>query len=67
MAILKVQTAGLPVISSYYVNVSDVVWWQNALLPSEQDIGALAGRIEHLIEHPELCSKMDTQGQRFVE
>ena len=66
MAVLEVQTVRLFLISSYRVDISDVVV-SGKMHCLRLSIGALVEKIEYLIKYSELCSKIDSQGYRFVE
>jgi len=68
LVLQEAQAMGLPIISTYHNGIPEgVIHGKSGFLVSERDVDALAEKLEYLIEHPGLCSKMGRFGRQFVE
>lgn len=68
VVLMEAQATGLPVISTLHSGIPEVVHEdKSGFLVPERDVNALAEKIESLIEHPEVWSKMGKYGRKFVE
>lgn len=68
VVLMEAMSTGMPVISTYHSGIPEIVEdGKSGFLVPERDINALAGRLEYLIKHPELCSEMGRVGRDFVE
>jgi colanic acid/amylovoran biosynthesis glycosyltransferase len=68
VVLMEAQATGLPMISTFHTGIPEaVVDGKSGFLVPEQDVNALIEKIEYLIEHPELWSKMGRYGRKFVE
>ena len=67
-AIKEAMATGLPVISTFHSGIPELVTdGVMGLLVPERDADSLAGSLEYLIRHPEICSEMGLAGRRQVE
>ena len=68
VSLLEAQATGLPVIATSVGSVDQaMVDGESGFLVPPRDIGALAEKLQYLIEHPEICSDMGYAGRRYVE
>jgi colanic acid/amylovoran biosynthesis glycosyltransferase len=68
LVLQEAQAAGLPVVSTLTGGIPEgVLNGKSGFLVPERDVGALAKKIEYLVEHPELWSEMGRCGRKFVE
>ena len=68
LVLQEAQAVGLPVISTLHNGIPEgVIDGKSGFLVPEKDAGALAERIEYLIEHSELWPEMGRIGRKFVE
>ena len=68
LVLQEAQAMGLPIISTYHDGIPEgVVDGRSGFLVPERDVDALAEKLEYLIEHPELWSKMGRFGREFVK
>lgn len=68
ISLIEAQAAGIPVISTWHAGAPDlVVDSQSGFLVSERNAHALAERLRHLIEHPELWRSFGQAGRARVE
>ena len=68
VVLMEAQATGLPIISTYHTGIPEVVVdGKTGFLVPEEDVDALAERLEYLIEHPELWPDMGHAGRKFVE
>jgi colanic acid/amylovoran biosynthesis glycosyltransferase len=66
--IKEAMATGLPVISTFHSGIPELVTdGVMGLLVPERDADSLAGSLEYLIRHPEICSEMGLAGRRQVE
>jgi len=66
--LMEAHATGLPIISTYHSGILEVVInAKSGFLVPERDIDALVEKLQYLIEHPELWSKMGRFGREFVE
>ncbi len=67
LVLQEAQAVGLPVISTFHNGIPDgVLDGKSGFLVPEKDADALAEKLEYLILHPEVWSKMGKCGQEFV-
>jgi colanic acid/amylovoran biosynthesis glycosyltransferase len=67
-AIVEAMAWGLPVLSTRHSGIPEVIQdGESGFLVPERDAGALAERLEYLIEHPEIWQEMGKKGREFVE
>jgi len=68
LVIQEAQASGLPVISTLHNGIPEgVLDGKSGFLVPERDVDALAERLVHLIEHPEIWPKMGRAGRAYVE
>jgi len=68
VVLMEAQAAGLPIISTYYTGIPEVVVdGKSGFLVPEKDVDVLAEKLEYLIEHPEIWSDKGQYGRKFVE
>jgi len=68
VVLMEAQATGLPIISTYHTGIPEVILeGKSGFLVPEKDVEALVKKLEYLIEHPELWSKMGHYGRKFVE
>ena len=66
--LLDAQAAGMPVIATRHADIPEyVIDEESGLLAPERDVEALAERIIHLADHPDLWLAMGQSGRRHVE
>lgn len=66
--LMEAQAQGLPIVSTLHSGIPEIVLdGQSSFLVPEQDVDALAERLEYLIEHPDLWPEMGRAGRKFVE
>ncbi len=67
VSILEAQAAGLPVISTQHSGIPEILLdGESGWLFPERDADAIADRLNHLIEHPDLCLAFGNRGRSFV-
>ena len=67
VALMEAMAVGLPVISTFHSGIPELV--QNGVsgfLVAERDVEGLAGKLIHLIEHPERRHQMGQAGRLYV-
>jgi colanic acid/amylovoran biosynthesis glycosyltransferase len=68
VSLMDAQASGMPVLSTRHSGIPEVVCeGQSGFLVPERDVGALAERLTHLVEHPEIWAAMGRAGRRHVE
>ena len=68
IVLMEAQATGLPIISTYHSGIPEVVVdGKSGFLIPEKDVDALTKKLEYLIEHPELWSKVGNYGRKFIE
>ncbi len=68
LTIMEAMASGMPVVASRHGGIPElVVDGESAFLVPERDVDALAERITHLIENPDVWPKMGRAGRAFVE
>ena len=68
VSILEAQAVGLPVISTRHSGIPEIVLdGESSWLVPERDANALAERLDHLIQHPELGIALGARGRSLVE
>lgn len=68
VSLLEAQASGLPVIGTWHGGIPEVVQdGHNGYLVSQRNAHALAERLRHLIEHPELWGPFGRAGRAVVE
>ncbi len=66
--ILEAMASGVPVISTYHAGIPEVITdGVNDFLVPEHASTALANKVLHLLEHPELWSTIAKNGREYVE
>ena len=66
--LMEAQASGLPVVATWHGGIPELVAdGQSGYLVSERNSHALAERLRHLIEHPELWGPMGRAGRAVVE
>lgn len=66
--IKEAMATGLPVISTYHSGIPElVIEEETGFLVPEKDVKALAERLDYLLSHPELWSRMGKKGRKVVE
>jgi glycosyltransferase involved in cell wall biosynthesis len=66
-ALLEAMACGLPVVATQVSGSRDVINDQVGYLVPVEDVGALATRLRHMIEAPELRRQMSANARRLVE
>lgn len=67
VVVMEAQAVGLPIVATSVGSVSQVVInGKSGFLVPERDVDALTEKLEHLIDYPELWSKMGKFGRQFV-
>lgn len=62
------QATGLPVISTYHADIPEVVLnGKSGYLVNEKDVADLTEKINYLLEHPDLWSKLGCEGRKHIE
>jgi len=68
LVLQEAEAMGLPVISTLHNGIPEgVLDGQSGFLVRERDVGALASKLQYLIEHPEIWLEMGLAGRKFVE
>lgn len=68
VALMEAQASGLPVISTRYGCISEIVEdGKSGFLVPPENIEALTEKLTYLIEHPEIWLKMGKAGRKIVE
>jgi len=68
VSIIEMAASGMPVVSTTHCDIPEVVLdGETGLLAPERDVDALAGRLEHLLAHPEGWPEMLRAGRAHVE
>ena len=68
VALMEAMAMGLPVVSTWHSGIPELVKDSVCgFLVPEHDADALAGRIAHLAEHPEIWSALGRKGRTIVE
>ena len=63
----EAQACGLPVLATQHGALAEgLVPEKSGFLVPERDVAALAGRLEHLLEHPDHWPEMGRHGRKFV-
>jgi len=66
--LIEAQAAGLPVIASNVGGIPETVKdGESGFLVQTRDVDALAGRLQHLLEHPETWPALGEAGRKLVE
>jgi len=66
--LIEALATGMPVISTYHSGIPELIQnGKSGFLVPERDVGALSGKLEYLIAHPEQWSEMGQFGREFVE
>jgi colanic acid/amylovoran biosynthesis glycosyltransferase len=66
--LLEASSTGLPVLSTWHSGIPDaVIDEQTGFLVPERDVDALASRLGHLLDNPELWRVMGRNGRRHIE
>ena len=67
VVLMEALSQGLPVISTQHSGIPELIQdGKSGFLVPERDVNALAERLEHLIEHPEIWPEMGRAGSDFV-
>lgn len=68
VVLMEAQAIGLPVIATNVGSVDEVVINQKSgFIVPVRDVGALAEKLEYLIEHPEIWLEMGRYGRKYIE
>ena len=68
VALIEMSAYGMPIVSTFHCDIPEVVLdGKSGFLVPEKDSGALAERLEHLINHPELWEPMGRAGRKHIE
>ncbi len=68
VSLMDAQAAGLPVLSTRHSGIPEVVLdGRSGFLVPEGDVAGLAGRLLHLLDHPEAWPEMGRDGRRHIE
>ncbi|MGM0577628.1 MAG: glycosyltransferase [Myxococcota bacterium] len=67
LVLQEAQASGLPVLTTRHGAIPDGVTGESAFLVPEGDVDALAERLGHLLDHPEVWPEMGRAGRRYVE
>ena len=68
VSLMEAMAVGLPVVSTRHSGIPELVQdGRSGFLVAERDVGALADRLLHLLEHPEIWSEMGRAGREHVE
>jgi len=68
ITLIEALASGLPVVATWHSGIPDLVAdGRSGYLVSERDSHALAERLRHLIEHPELWGSFGRAGRAIVE
>ncbi|MFH1776943.1 MAG: glycosyltransferase [Candidatus Omnitrophota bacterium] len=67
IVLMEAQAAGLPVVSTHYSGISEVVLnGKSGFLVPEKDQNALSEKLSYLIEHPDEWSDMGKVGRSLI-
>jgi colanic acid/amylovoran biosynthesis glycosyltransferase len=68
VVIMEAMARGLPVLSTFHAGIPELVQdGISGFLVPERDSGALADKLEHLVEHQEKWTEMGREGRNFIE
>jgi len=68
VVLMEAQATGMPIISTWHSGIPELVRdGTSGFLVPEKDVDALAEKLEYLIEHPEIWSKMGYAGRKIIE
>lgn len=68
LVLQEAQASGIPFISTLIGGIPEgVLDDKSGFLVPERDVDALAEKLEHLIEHPEIWPEMGNCGRKYVE
>lgn len=68
VVLMEAQAAGLPVVSTWHSGIPEVVQdGVSGYLVPEQDVAALAEKLAHLVEHPQVRIEMGRAGREIVK
>lgn len=68
VVLMEALSSGLPVIASKHSGIPELVKnGKSGFLVPERDVGALTEKLQHIIEHPEICQKIGQTGRKYVE
>jgi coenzyme F420-reducing hydrogenase beta subunit len=68
VVLMEAQATGLPIVSTYHTGIPEVVLdGKSGFLVPENEVDALAEKLEYLIEHPEIWPDMGRCGRKYVE
>ncbi len=68
LVLIEAQAMGLPVLATRVGGIPEsVLDGESGFLVAQRDVGALAAKLTHLIEHPELWPEIGRAGRAFVE
>ena len=68
VALIEMSAYGMPIVSTFHCDIPEVVLdGKSGFLVPEKDSDALAERLEHLINHPELWEPMGRAGRKHIE
>lgn len=67
-ALMEAAAVGLPVVSTLHSGIPEIVAeGVSGYLVPEREVGALAERVEHLLDHPELWPNFGRAGREIIE
>ena len=65
---MEAMALGLPIVSTRHSGIPELVKdGFSGFLVAERDVDALADRLSHLVEHPEIWPEVGGAGRAFVE
>jgi colanic acid/amylovoran biosynthesis glycosyltransferase len=68
VVLMEAMAQGLPVLSTYHSGIPELVQdGVSGFLVPERDVDALAEKLEHLVQHPEIWPEMGRAGRAHVE
>ncbi|MDX1778819.1 MAG: glycosyltransferase, partial [Thermodesulfobacteriota bacterium] len=68
VALIEMSAYGMPIVSTFHCDIPEVVLdGKSGFLVPEKDSDALAERLEHLINHPEIWEPMGRTGRKHME
>jgi colanic acid/amylovoran biosynthesis glycosyltransferase len=68
VALIEMSAYGMPIVSTFHCDIPEVVLdGKSGFLVPEKDSGALAERLELLINHPEIWEPMGRAGRQHIE
>ena len=68
VVLMEAMAMGLPIISTQHSGIPELV--QNGVsgfLVPERDVEKLTEKLNYLLEHPEICTKMGQEGRSYVK